>query len=135
MEALITQLLASVAGGRRYWNMAPQGIKVSGTTSDNYGGPGPYIVLYRVDGVPGYTYQGRDGLVTSRVQANCYGATYSAAKATANDLIAALDTYRGGSIQLITVDSEGRDLTDTNPSTSERVFAVSVDLIIHHTSS
>lgn len=126
MEVELTQLLASVAGGRRYWSMAPQNISLS---------DGPYVVLFRVDGVPGYTYQGRDGLVTSRVQANCYGPTYSAAKATANALMAAVDIYRGGSIQLITVDSEGRDLTDTNPSTSERVFVVSVDLIIHHTSS
>jgi hypothetical protein len=126
MEVELTALLASVAGGRRYWNMAPQNLSLS---------DGPYVVLHRIDGVPGYTYQGRDGLVTSRVQANCYGATYSAAKATVSALIAALDTYRGGSIQLITVDSEGRDLTDTNPSTSERIYAVSVDLIIHHTSS
>ena len=121
MEEELTALLASIAGGRRYWYEAPQGA------------PLPHVVLFRIDGIPGYTYQGRDSLTASRVQANCRSSDRFEAKQIARDLIAAVDGYRGGNFQLIQIDSEGRDLSEEAAGDRERVFVVSLDIIIHHT--
>lgn len=123
MEEELTALLASVAGGRRYWFEAPQGT------------PLPHVVLYRIDGIPGYTYQGRDAVTSSRVQANCRSTDRFEAKQIARSLIAAVDGYRGGSFQLIQIDSDGRDLSEERAGDQERVFVVAVDLIIHHQSA
>jgi hypothetical protein len=91
-------------------------------------------VLFRIDGIPGYTYQGRDGLTTSRVQANCRSKDRFEAKQVARALIAAVDGYRGGTFQLIQIASEGRDFSEEAAGDKERVFVVSLDLIIHHAS-
>lgn len=120
MEEAITALLASVANGRRYWTRAPQGEAV------------PYIVLSRISGTPSYTYKGRAGHTSSRVQATCYGGTALDAKMLSRNVIAALDGYRGGMIQGIFVDSDGRDLTAPDAGRAAALFAVAVDFIIHH---
>ncbi|WP_274875080.1 HK97-gp10 family putative phage morphogenesis protein [Sinorhizobium meliloti] len=74
MEEAITALLSGVAGGRRFWTRAPQ------KQADGSAMPRPYVVLFRIDGVPSYHYQGRD-LISSRIQANCYSDTFTSAKA------------------------------------------------------
>lgn len=126
METEVTSLLASVAGGRRYWVRAPQNAAK------------PYVVLYRIDGIPTYTYSGRAGLIASRVQANCYGETYASAKLTAAALIAALEGANTlgdsppGKIQAIFIESDGRDLATEDAGAVQHLFAVSVDFIVHH---
>ena len=122
MEEAITALLASVAGGQRYWTQAPQGVAA------------PYVVLIRISGTPSYTYKGRAGHTPSRVQANCYGRNALEAKALSRAVIAALDCRRGGIIQGIFVDNEGRDLTAPEAGKAAALFAVAVDFIIHHSS-
>lgn len=118
MEELLTALLAGVAGGKSYWVRAPQGVSP------------PYVTLQRVTGIRDYHMQGESGLVMSRVQADCYGATYTSAKQTARALIAAVSGHAGGAVQAILVDSE-RDLPAADAGETVHLFRTSVDLIVH----
>jgi hypothetical protein len=126
METEIKALLAGVASGRRYWVRAPQGTAL------------PHVVLYRVDGIPGYHFQGRDNVVSSRVQATCTATTYAAARQTADVVIAALDgvTTRTdsppGRIQAIFIESDGRDLATEDAGSVNQLFAVAVDFSVIH---
>lgn len=119
MEEALTTLLATVASGRRYWVRAPQGATL------------PYAVLNLVSGVRDYHTQGPSGYVQSRVQCDCYGATYSAAKTTARTLRLAASGVRSGDIQGIFIESE-RDLPAEDAGPVTNLFRISIDLIIHH---
>jgi phage protein D len=118
MEEALTTLLASVAGGRRYWGRAPQ-------TAAR-----PFIVLTKITGLRDYQMSGPSGYVQNRVQCDCYGATYTEAKAAARALITAVSGHSGGVIQGIFVDSE-RDLPTADAGDVNHLFRTSVDLMIH----
>ncbi len=121
IEEQITLALASVASGRRYWVRAPQDA------------PRPHVVLHRVDGVPNYHFCGR-GTVASRVQANCFADTYTAAKQLSRAVVAALDQYSdpANGIQAILLDSDGRDLPTEDAGAVNYLFAVAIDFSVHH---
>ncbi|RVK40898.1 tail completion protein gp17 [Sinorhizobium meliloti] len=119
MEEALTALLASVAGGRRYWTRAPQ-------TALR-----PFVVLNRVDGVASYHYLGASGLVASRVQIDCYADTYTAAKATARAVEAILSGHVGGIIQAIFLESH-RDLPAADAGDVTNLFRTSIDITVHH---
>jgi len=119
MEEALTALLATVAGGRRYWMLAPQAAAR------------PHVVLTRITGIRDYHAQGASGLVESRVQADCYGDTYTAAKGIARDIRNAVSGHRAGIFKGIFIDSE-RDLPVSDAGEVNHLFRVSLDLIIHH---
>ena len=119
MEAELTALLSSVAGGRRYWVRVPQGAI-----------PKPYVVLQRASRLPNYTMGGASGYVASRVQADIYGDSFSSTKAAADALKGAVSGYRGGSIQGIFIDAE-RDLPEADAGEVSKLFRISIDLMIH----
>ncbi len=120
MEVELTALLASVAGGRRYWVRAPQDLSER-----------PYVVLQRVPKRPNYTMAGASGYVATRVQADVYGLSFTTTKAAADALKAVVSGYAGGSIQGIFIDAE-RDLPDADAGDVNKLFRISIDLIIHH---
>lgn len=126
MEEALTQLLAGVAGGRRWWGRAPLGTSAA---------DGAYLVLNRVSGPRDYHLAGASGYVRSRVQVDAYAPRYGDAKAAARAVAAALSGYSGSvagtAIQGIFVDGE-RDLTGADPGGVTPLFRVSIDLIIHH---
>ncbi|MEW9808597.1 tail completion protein gp17 [Mesorhizobium marinum] len=119
MEEALTALLASVAGGRRHWGRAPQAAAR------------PYVVLTRITGIRDYHTRDASGLVESRVQADCYADTYSAAKGIARDVRDAVSGHRAGIFKGIFIDSE-RDLPAADAGEVNQLFRVSIDLIIHH---
>lgn len=119
MEELLTTLLAPVAGGARHWVKAPQKT------------PAPYVVMSWVSGPRNYHMQGPSGLVSSRVQIDCYDKTYLAAKALARAVRTILSGYRGGVIQGVFLDSE-RDLPASDAGTVNHLFRVSLDFMVHH---
>lgn len=126
MEEALTTLLAGVASGRRYWVTAPEGTDPAA---------GAYVVLNRISGVRDYHMDGASGVVTSRVQADCYGANYATAKATARAVTSAVSGYRGASggitIHGIFIDAE-RDLPGSDQGAVSQLFRVSLDLMVHH---
>ncbi len=119
MEQALTDLLASVAGGRRHWVSAPQ-------TAVR-----PYVVLNRVGGQPNYHMQGPSGFVSSRVQMDCYADKYTEATALAVDVTTLVSGYTGGTIQGIFVESE-RSLPAADAGEVSSLFRVSIDITVLH---
>lgn len=119
MEQALTDLLASVASGKRYWGRAPQK-----TTR-------PYIVLTRIGGQPNYHMRGRSGFVSSRVQMDCYADKYSDVTALATSAKALVSGYAGGTIQGIFVESE-RSLPAADAGEVSSVFRTSIDITVLH---
>lgn len=122
MEELMTDLLASLAGGKRFWLRAPQGTKP------------PYAVMQRITGFRDQHFQGPSGLVESRVQIDCYDKTYAGVVAMARSVNALLAGRRVGIVQGIVIDSE-RDLPAADAGEVQHLFRKSVDIIIHHKES
>jgi hypothetical protein len=119
MEEALTALLAPIAGGQRYWVRAPQG-KVP-----------PYAVLNRIDGQPNYHMTGPSGFVSSRVQIDCYAATYASATATARAVKTILSGYKGGAIQGVFIESE-RNLPAADAGEVATLFRTSIDITVLH---
>jgi hypothetical protein len=121
--ALIARLLATagvtaLVSTRINWKRRPQAE------------PLPAIVLHVVSRIPDVTHGGRSGLIVSRVQVDCWGATFGSAKAVARAVENALtaQTFTQGSVRFdaILIDSERDDTTDeTTP-----LFRTSLDLMI-----
>lgn len=126
MEAdLITRLLATagvtaLVSTRINWSRRPQGAAL------------PAIVLHRVSGTPDVHHGGASGLVMSRVQVDCWAASYGSAKAIARAVQTAITaqsfTQGATRFDVILIDSERDDSTDeTTP-----LFRTSLDLMVHH---
>jgi hypothetical protein len=127
-SALIAKLLATagitaLVSTRINWSRRPQGAAL------------PAIVLHRIDGTPDVHHAGASGLVVSRVQVDCWGASYGSAKAVARAVETAItaQTFTQGATRfdVILIDSERDDSTDeTTP-----LFRTSLDLMVHHASA
>lgn len=123
--ALIAKLLATagvtnLVSTRINWSRRPQGAAL------------PAIVLQRVSGTPDVHHAGASGLVVSRVQVDCWAASYGSAKAVARAVETAVtaQTFTQGATRfdVILIDSERDDSTDeTTP-----LFRTSLDLMVHH---
>ena len=127
--ALITKMLATagvtaLSETRINWLRRPQGEGL------------PAIVLHRIDGAPDYHTEGPSGLVESRVQVDCWGASYSAAKALARAVDTALSgqAFVQGAIRfdVILIVDERDSTFDEAPDT---LFRTSLDLMVHHASA
>jgi hypothetical protein len=126
-EALVSYLAADVGltalvGDRITWKKATQG-KVN-----------PYVVLHKIDGLRESDMDGFAGLITARVQVDCWGLTYLSAKSVARAVEARLRNFRGTHAGQIFygcfVESE-RDVEEETPAPDD-VFGVSLDFIIHY---
>ncbi|MFN8996385.1 MAG: DUF3168 domain-containing protein [Pseudomonadota bacterium] len=121
--ALKTALLAfnpltALVGTTIDWGARPQG---KGSTC---------VVLHRIGGERGQVMAGPDDLIASRVQVDCWGPTYNAAKAVAVQVVARLNGYRAGAIQRVFIDSE-RDDQFLDPP--EPLYRTRLDLRVWHT--
>jgi len=124
--ALLAKLLGtsgvtSFVSTRINWLRRPQGETLPG------------IVLTRVSGTPDVPHSGPSGLVESRVQADCWAASYKTAKSIARAIEAAVtaQTFTQGAVRfdVILLDSE-RD--DTFDESGVPVFRTSLDLMVYH---
>lgn len=104
--------------GRINWGAHPQGAVL------------PALVLNVIDDAQGLTLRAPDGLHQGRVQADCYGATYAAAKGLARAVIAALHGHSGGNFQLL-AHVATRDSREGGSNEAERPFRVSLDFMTH----
>ena len=122
--ALITKLLASagvtaLVSARINWSRRPQGAAL------------PAIVLHRIDGAPDVHHAGASGLVTSRVQVDCWAATYGSAKAIARAVETAItaQTFTQGAVRfdvILIADERDSTFDETTP-----IFRTSLDLMVH----
>lgn len=86
----------------------------------------PAAVLDVIDNADGLTQQGPDGLWQGRVQVDCYGGTYAAAKGLADAVAAALNGYRGGRFRGVFLDAR-RDHTESGAV--DRPHRISLDFL------
>lgn len=118
MEEELQALLSSVAPA--FLGESPQGTLR------------PYVVLRVVSQARPLTQEGlRPGLVRSRVQVDCYGATYARGVVLARSVIAAVEGRRAGRFALIAVDAV-RDLTGPDSLGAGAAHRRAVDLMIHY---
>lgn len=121
--ALMAKLLASASitalvSTRINWSRRPQGSAL------------PCIVLHRIDGTPDVHHGGASGLVQSRVQIDCWGASYGAAKAIARAVETAVtaQTFTQGAIRfdvILVADERDSTFDETTP-----IFRTSLDLLV-----
>jgi hypothetical protein len=121
-EALIGYLLSraslvALVGSRIHWAVRPQGT------------PLPAVVLTRIDAVRDQTYAGRSGLVRSRVQVDCWGASYTSVKAVARQVVQHADA---APFNAVFIDDES-DSFEPGPEAAGALHRTRLDLIIWHT--
>ena len=126
-ESFVALLLAdagttALVGNRMNWNARPQGNAL------------PAIVLTNVSRQTDYHSQGPSGYVQSRVQVDCYGATYGSSIALSRAVQARLSGLRmvqGGTHFLgVFVDSERQSYEEG--SGGVWMHRVSIDFMVHH---
>jgi hypothetical protein len=126
-ESVISYLIGSSAlqslgVSNVYLTRAPQNVAV------------PYATMQRISGNRDMHMQGPSGLVSSRVQIDCYGLTYAASKKVARAVEARLSGFSGsnGSTTFdgIFLDAERDDYSDD--ATPSKLFRTSLDFIIWH---
>jgi hypothetical protein len=110
--------VTALAGTRINWGAHPQGAAY------------PAAVLMRVSDAESYTLDGRDGLSKGRVQVDCYGMEYKAARDLAAAIRAVLSGYRGGNFSLIE-HAATRDSREGGTNEAERPYRVSMDFLTH----
>lgn len=120
MEAALYALLASIAGGRRFWGRKPETEPAR-----------PYVVMQIISDQRDTVYSGPTGYVQTRVQIDVYADYYTTARDTANAIVTLLSGYHGGLIQGVFIDSQ-RDLPAAAPGETSTLFRRSIDIMIHH---
>jgi hypothetical protein len=86
----------------------------------------PRVVLFTISGFSGHSLQAPSGPLQGRVQCDCYGATYRAAKQLSRAVIAALDGFSGGGFQGVFF-AATRDTREGGTNEADRPFRTSVD--------
>lgn len=110
--------VAALVGARVNWGAHPQGE------------PLPGIVLNMISGDTPRHMQGQGGMLSSRVQVDCYALTIDAAKQVSRAVIAALSGYRGGGFRAV-FHAGTRDSREGGANEAERPFRVSLDFETH----
>jgi hypothetical protein len=122
-ESLIQLLLAdsglsALVSTRVYPGSRPQGSAL------------PAVVLNRISGGPGYADDGETGLTNTRIQIDCWAATYGQAKLVARAVTASLSDFQGtiGNTVFCSVMLEDeRDLREGGGNVPENPFRTSLD--------
>lgn len=128
MEEQLRQLLLTSSaiyahvGSRVDWGLRPQGAAL------------PALTLMVVSGADQATLQGTDHLSDARVQVDCWGSTYGAAKILSRAVIARLNGHKDTNFAGI-FHAGTRDLNNDAVTDPVGIFGVSLDFTLHHRSN
>lgn len=130
MDDLIARMnaapaLTALVASRIHANVRPQG------------GERPAVILRVISDVTDHAMSGPTNYRQTRVQAECYAATYASAQAVRTAMRAALDGWAGtqGSTQFHGIFAEGeRDDFLAGTNEPDRHHRTQLDLMIHHRS-
>ncbi len=114
--------LTELVGNRVQWARRPQASAL------------PAVVLNGIGGVPDYIMSGPSGLVSSRVQIDCWGATYASAEAVSRQVLARLNGVRfiSGGVTFQGIFAEGEsDSHEVAPGGTD-IYRVTRDFILWH---
>jgi len=115
---LASTAVTTLAGTRVNFGVNPQGAAR------------PNVVLNVIDGAEGMTMSGPDGLSQSRVQVDCYGDTYSAAKTLARAVIATLNGHHDNNFRGV-FHVTTRDTREGGTNEADRPYRTSLDFMTH----
>lgn len=116
MKQEIRALISGAVSAPVDWGSRPQGA------------PYPGVVLTTASGRSGHTFDGPDGMSSSRIQVDVYAERYGEAETLARQIRAALDGYRGGVI-LGTFRQGERDSRENGEAS--KPFRISQDFEVH----
>jgi hypothetical protein len=126
MEGLIARLLGTSGVTALVGNRVSPGRRPQA-------GPLPDIVLTTISGAPVYSDQGEHGLASARVQIDCWGRTYTEAKAVARAVKASISAFVGSAggvtFQYILRDTE-RDFNEGGGNAAEYFFRTNLDVLV-----
>jgi len=89
----------------------------------------PAITLHRITGQRDATMSGRSGLVSSTVQIDVWGSTYSQAKKLARAVIPALPQTPGATLQGVFINSESDSFEGDDPTP---LYRTRIDISVWH---
>lgn len=124
-EELVAYLLAwpgltARVGDRVFFARLPQGEAL------------PAVVIHRITSGRHYVMEGRNATAQPLLQHDCYGATYTEAKAVSREVIAAYDALPAGGLKAGFVTGERDSFDGEDP---DRIHRTSVDVQVTHTES
>jgi hypothetical protein len=90
----------------------------------------PCIVLTLVSDMSGYTLSGGDGLRQSRVQVDCYAATYGSAKLLSRAVLQVLGGHQDALFRGV-FHEMARESREGGTNEAERLFRVSMDFMAY----
>jgi len=98
------------------------------------GQPLPAIVLNTISDNEGYTLTGPNGVTQARIQADCYADTYGSAKLLSRAVRSLLSGYQNGALQGV-FHVSSRDSREGGSNEAERPYRVSMDFMVHFTTT
>lgn len=113
----------ALAGTRVNFGVHPQGLAWPG------------VVMNTVSEVPDYVLSGESGTTDARVQVDCYGETYGAAKRLGRAVRAALSGYAGGGLQAVMMAGSRDTRASTEGDRLKEPFRVSMDFRVIYTNA
>jgi hypothetical protein len=127
MEELLRTLLAgstaltTLIGERLQWGFREQATAL------------PAVTLTKISGGPLYSDEGEVGLDETRVQIDCWAASFTSATAVARAVREQLSGYFDANFRYISLDVQ-RDMREGGANQEEYEYRVSMDFIILHRS-
>ena len=98
------------------------------------GKPLPALVLNTISDTEGYTLSGPNGVSASRLQIDAYADTYRAAKLLSRAVRSLLSGYQNGALQGV-FHVSSRDSREGGSNEAERPYRVSMDFMVHFTTT
>jgi hypothetical protein len=119
--------------------LADSGVSSHAGTRVNFGAhpqgqPFPAVVLNTISQTEGYTLQGPNGIAQARVQVDCYGDSYGAAKQLSRAVRSLLSGYQHGALQGDFL-AGTRDSREVGSNDAARPYRSSLDFMVQFTNT
>lgn len=118
LRALLAARLPELSDARINWGEHPQD------------GGAPYVVMHLISVTRDAHMQGPGGMERSRVQIDCYGPTFGAARGLAGKVMGILDFHRAGGFRGILF-AGMRQLRESGENAGEAIHRASLDFIVN----
>lgn len=94
----------------------------------------PGVTVTRISGAPSYADDGETGLLDARIQIDCWGSSYATVAAVADAVTAHLsamaDVTQGGTIFVLIMIDDRRDMRESGTDQAEYIYRTLVDLAV-----
>ena len=95
------------------------------------GAGAPYVTISRPSHREGMTMTGRDGLMHTRIQCDCYAPTWRQARDLSDAVTNAASGHRSGGVQLVEFAGSREMGREGGTNEAERLHRFAVDFLVH----